>query len=327
MRKKEVAIKMKRIIKDEKGNIVIFSVIAMITVMLFASMAIDVGCLLTAKNQIQAAVDAAALAGATGLIVDHTEATNRATTTAGKNTVIRQSVQIGAGDISFPSWNQVGVQATQNVNLFFARVVGMNSASVSATAAAELGTIVGANGLRPWGIPDLGWTKGTPAVLKAGDLGEPATNPSFYYCICFPPMNRGAPQTGADAYRDNIIYGSQTEVYIGDVIQVEPGNMPGPTSQGVNGLIAQDPYAYWDGREIVNSAFPGTSSPRIVKIPLYNSGDPPHEGRKSITCIGLAGFFLLGMQGKDVMGIFVAKMSNGTFGGGNSMLRGTRLIL
>jgi Flp pilus assembly protein TadG len=326
MRKKEVAIKMKRILKDEKGNIVIFSVIAMITVMLFASMAIDVGCLLTAKNQIQAAVDAAALAGATGLIVDQTEATNRAITVAGNNTVINQSVQMGAGDIGFPNWNQVAVQATQNVNLFFARVVGMNSANVSATAAAELGTIIGTNGLRPWGVPDLGWTKGTTAVLKAGCLCAPATNPSFYYCICFPPMNRGAPQKGAAAYRYNIIYGSQSEVYIGDVIQVEPGKMVGPTIQGVNELIAQDPYAYWDGREIVNSGFPGTSSPRIVKIPLYNSGDPPHSGRKSITCIGLAAFFLLGMQGKDVMGIFVAKMSNGTFGGGNSMLRGARLI-
>ncbi len=317
---------MKKIYKDEKGSIVIFSVIAMITVILFASMAIDVGCLLTAKNQIQAAVDAAALAGATGLIVDQTEATNRAITVAGNNTVINQSVQIGAGDISFPNWNQVAVQATQNVNLFFARVVGMNSASVSATAAAELGAIIGTNGLRPWGVPDLRWTKGTPVVLKAGCLCAPATNPSFYYCICFPPMNQGAPQKGAAAYRDNIIYGSQSDVYIGDVIQVEPGNMPGPTIQGVNGLIAQDPYAYWDGSEIVNSAFPGTSSPRIVKIPLYNSGDPPNEGRKSITCVGLAGFFLLGMQGKDVMGIFVAKMSNGMFGGGNSMLRGTRLI-
>jgi Flp pilus assembly protein TadG len=317
---------MRRIIQEERGSILIFSVIGMITALLFASMAIDVGCLLTAKNQLQTAVDASALAGATGFIVDNTEATSRAINTAGNNTCVNQAVQVGIGDIAFPAPNQIFVQANQNVNLFFAPVVGMNFSQVSAAAVAEMGTITGTPGLRPWALPSAGWSKGDYVLLKPGDLGAPSTVPSFYYCICFPPMNRGNPEKGACVYRSNIIHGTEWDVFIGDEIMVEPGNMSGPTRQGVNDLICQDPCAYWDGREIVNSSFPGTSSPRIVKLPLYDPNDPPDSGRKSIHTIGLASFFLLGMSGKDVMGIFVDKLSKGTFGNGNSMVWGVRLV-
>ena len=318
---------MKRFFREEGGNILIFSVIVMVTTLLFASMAIDVGCLLTAKNQLQAATDAAALAGATGLIVNNSEAVSRAVNVAGSNDCINQSVLIGSDNVGFPAANQVSVQASQIVNLFFARVVGLNSAPVSAVAVAELGTIVGTKGMRPWGIPDLGWTKGSYAVLKAGRLGAPATNPSFYYCIDFPPLNRGTPITGGSAYRYNIAYGSQSEVGIGDIIQVEPGNMTGPTMQGVNDLIAMDPGAYWNGQELVGSAYPGTSSPRVVKIPFYDPNDPPTSGRNTIGVIGLGSFLLVGTHGDDIIGVFVEKMTSGTFGNGNSLLKGTKLVL
>ena len=32
----------------------------------------------------------------------------------------------------------------------------------------------------------------------------------------------------------------------GDLLLMEPGNMVGPTTQGIEDLIAQDPDAYWD---------------------------------------------------------------------------------
>lgn len=318
---------MKSIVQQEEGSILVFSVIALISLLLFASMAIDVGCILTARNQIQSAVDAAALAGSAGLTVNQSEAIQRAITTAGNNTVIKQSLGIGAGNISFPTSYQVQVQASQDVNLYFAKIIGKNTATVSATAIAELRTIVGTPGARPWAVPDEGWSRGEWAVIKAGSKGAPSTNPSFYYPIAYPPINRGSPEKGASVYRANIIYGAGCEVFIGDEIMVEPGNMVGPTNQGVAELISFDPCASWDGSRIINSQYPGNSSPRIVKLPLYHPDHPPTPGRKTIHTVGLAAFFVVGMQGKDVMGIFMEKITTGTFGSGNSMLKGTRLIL
>ena len=52
----------------------------------------------------------------------------------------------------------------------------------------------------------------------------------------------------------------------------EPGNMVGPTTQGIDDLIAQDPTAYWDeDTNSVDSPY-GTGSPRIFPIPLYDTG-------------------------------------------------------
>jgi hypothetical protein len=314
-------------IENEEGNILALSVAAMLAMIVFASAAIDVGCLLTAKNQIQSGVDASALAGASGLIDNQTVATQRAVTLAGSNNYCGRPIILYSGDISFPLTDRVLVQTSQTVPLFFSRIVGIETAQVSAVAMAEMAPLVGTNGQRPWGIPDMSYSHGECVVIKSGQLGAPATNPSFYYPIDFPALNKGNPESGASIYVENIIYGSPYLVEIGDVLQVEPGNMVGPTRQGINELIAMDPAAYWDGNCVANSAYPGTSSPRIVKIPFYDPNDPPSSGRNSITVVGLGAFFVQEMQGKDVIGVFMNKVTHGKFGQGHSMLKGLRLVM
>jgi Flp pilus assembly protein TadG len=320
---------MKRFIKNERGNILVISAGAIVAVMLCASLAIDVGGMLAAKNQLQAAVDAAALAGASGLIISYEEATNRAILFAGNNNCIRQPVQLSPGDVTFPTPARIRVQATHPFNMFFARVIGFNVANITATAMAELSTLTGTNGARPWALPDLGWPTGTPVTIKAGYLGAPATNAGFFYPVDFPPINRGDPLTGAQVYQDNIIYGSQYDVFIGDYLMVEPGNMIGPTHQGVVDLINQDPGAYWDAslNMVQGSAFPDGRSPRIIKIPLYDPDFPPDSGKNTVEVIGLAAFFLEGWQGQNVIGVFMYMFTNGTSGDGYSFLMGAKLIL
>jgi hypothetical protein len=312
--------------EGERGNILVIASVALFSVFGFASIAIDVGCLLTAKNQLQSAVDASALAGASGLIVDTAEAVSRAVTVGGMNTCLQDSVLIRSGDVDFPATDRIRVRAERDVATFFAKVFGIRSVRISARAVAELGTVIGTGGMRPWGVPDMNWPRGTPVVVKSGSLGAPATNPSFYYPIDFPSINRGDPETGAQTYSDNIINGTSFNVAIGDVLLVEPGNMVGPTRQGVNALIAMDPSACWGGTQIVSSAYPGTSSPRIVKIPLYDPDLPPDSGRNTIQVTGLASFFITGIHGGDVIGIFMEKITSGQRGNGNSLLKGVRLV-
>jgi hypothetical protein len=100
----------------------------------------------------------------------------------------------------------------------------------------------------------------------------------------------------------------------GTVLQVEPGNMIGPTRQGMADLIAQDPSAWWN--PALNNGLGGidggcfgagtcTRSPRQVAIPVYNPdvfhAGTPH-GRVDITVIKVLGFFMERMQGNDVVG-------------------------
>ena len=52
-------------------------------------------------------------------------------------------------------------------------------------------------------------------------------------------------------------------------LSCEPGDKVGPTSQGIDDLIAKDPNAYWDdtNKRVVSTTKP---SPRVFPIPLFD---------------------------------------------------------
>ncbi|NIP56718.1 MAG: hypothetical protein GWO00_01460, partial [Gemmatimonadetes bacterium] len=51
---------------------------------------------------------------------------------------------------------------------------------------------------------------------------------------------------GAARYRRNICSCNASVIDLDTEYMIEPGNMVGPTYQGVQTLIDQDPGAYWD---------------------------------------------------------------------------------
>ncbi len=88
--------------------------------------------------------------------------------------------------------------------------------------------------------------------------------------------------------------------------------MKGPTKQGVEDLIAQDPTATWDaGCNCVNSPL-GSSSPRLIRIALFDPRLPVVSGRNYVTVIKVGGFFLASIQPNgDVIGRYTDVSSQG----------------
>ncbi|WP_034640561.1 pilus assembly protein TadG-related protein [Desulfovibrio inopinatus] len=157
---------------------------------------------------------------------------------------------------------------------------------------------------------------GAAIVLKLSSLGD-AVNHGQYYPIDYPALNRGTPVPGASMYRTNIqgCQGSnQTQVFEGDTIQVEPGNMVGPTKQGVEALIAQDPGAYWDSASdsIKGSIFDDPlRSPRVVAIPFFDPTQPPSSGRNMVVVHQLAAVFIESYsKHSEVMGRFIRGLAD-----------------
>ncbi len=74
---------------------------------------------------------------------------------------------------------------------------------------------------------------GIRLMLKSGSPHD-AIVPSFFYAVCLPPLHspEGPPQTGANIYRWNIANCNASIVGVGDSLEVEPGNMQGPTQPG-----------------------------------------------------------------------------------------------
>lgn len=82
--------------------------------------------------------------------------------------------------------------------------------------------------------------------------------------------------------------------------------MVGPTSDGIDDLIAQDPSAYWDGKSVKS---PLGRSPRIFPIPLYNP-DLYDQGKingrnATLEVANWIGFFVESRTGNEVKGRIV----------------------
>ncbi len=141
--------------------------------------------------------------------------------------------------------------------------------------------------------------KGMQLMIRAG-TGNNIT-PSFYFSLALDD------ETGGSDYRWNIANCNTKKYNWGDPLLQEPGNMMGPTTQGIQDLVARDPNAYWDvsKKTVVNSAF-GNHSPRIFPIPLYDPivyDSGKREGRNAdLTTANWIGFFVDEVDGNNIFG-------------------------
>lgn len=139
--------------------------------------------------------------------------------------------------------------------------------------------------------------KGLMVTLKSDNSGNIA--PSFYFPWAIPGSG------GASDYRWNIGNCNQTVMPFGALMTPEPGNMTGPTRQGMDDLIARDPGAYWDTttNDVVSTMNP---SPRVVVIPLfdpvYYETGKQNSRNASLRAVNYLGFFIERMRGNEVEG-------------------------
>ncbi|MCG6986957.1 MAG: pilus assembly protein TadG-related protein [Gemmatimonadetes bacterium] len=97
---------------------------------------------------------------------------------------------------------------------------------------------------------------------------------------------------GAAAYRRNICSCNASVVNLDTKYMIEPGNMVGPTYQGVQALIAQDPTAYWDDQTNSVVSKYGMQSPRIVTVALFDPGEITKPGRQYLRFNNFARIFI-----------------------------------
>ena len=173
--------------------------------------------------------------------------------------------------------------------------------------------------------------KGTQLILRAGSGNN--IQPTFYYSWSMPGNTTG--EIGGDWYRDNIAKCNTTVINRGETAIQEPGNMMGPTVQGLEELMAQDPGAIWQddasGGHYVSTKNP---SPRVFPIPLYNPDDyalGKATGRNAtLNVTGFIGFFLESVQGNQAYGrifpITGVKASNGPTTGTPPLAHVIRLV-
>ena len=262
--------------------------------------------------------------------------------TAQANAVMKQSVSVLPADVTFPAVDRIQVRVQRTAARgnplmpFIGPMFGIDEVDLGAVATAQAAPANAMTCVKPFTIPDKweertgdpnefdfldnkdqplaiqdryipagqpGYTgynserdRGTQIIIKAGNGSNIA--PSIYY-----PYAMGA-GTGADWYRENVAGCNTDLMKFGDLLVAEPGNMSGPTKQGIQDLIDKDPNARWDdvNNKVASTMHP---SPRIVTIPVF---DPVYyytgkmNGRTAdLKVANYIGVFVEGFSGNDVV--------------------------
>ena len=104
---------------------------------------------------------------------------------------------------------------------------------------------------------------------------------------------------GASAYKGSICECNDSEVYLNTEYDIKPGNMVGPTKDGIEYLNSLDPKAKWvSGPGGVGGSVTGSKwaewrdSPRVIKVALFDPAEEVKSGRISIGFNNIALMFL-----------------------------------
>jgi Flp pilus assembly protein TadG len=225
---------LRRLWREEVGQALVLGAFVMVVVLGLAAMAIDVGLFLHERRELQKAADAAALAGAQELPNSPNDAVLKAEEWAASNGI--DTGELGPIEVSttYAADDTITVEVSREVPFIFARVLGYTSDTISADATARVGSPAGMGGLTPFGVLEEAIELDEPTVLKYD--AQTVSNGNFGALAL--------DGTGASTFRETIKYGSETALCAqgqptctDPTTETEPGNMTGPTRQGVNWRI------------------------------------------------------------------------------------------
>ncbi len=282
---------------DERGQVVIIVALLIVSLVGVLALAVDVGSMYQERRHVQTVADSAALAGAQDLPEEPGEAVQTAIAYAALNGVTITESDVVLSNTYLPSdspfeFDTIRVNPTGiDAQLFFAPVLNIDSATVNAAATAVAGGPKSMDGVLPWTIPLVDYEELTPGELydmKVGPFDK--TTSGWFQAMRF---DGG----GSNEFRENIINGCEDEIWVGDWYPVEPGNMAGPTTQGVIQRLDGDTHTFEEVVDPITFAVTNGSCPRIVFIPLIQ--DRPANPSEDVQIVKFAIFFIEEVEEED----------------------------
>ncbi|MEK6709682.1 MAG: Tad domain-containing protein [Nitrospinota bacterium] len=252
-----------RLLRGARGQVLAIAALALPVMLGMGALSVDVGYMYVARTAMQTAADAGTRAGAAILAAGGTQAAaNTEALNFANQNLGRLSYLTGATPaVSFPTATSIQVNITHSLPLFFAPVIGFNTAGVNATAAASIAAASSIpSGLVPLAIY-CNNPSGCAGVLAVGQTWSMrrycgnffadgasgnscgnaiASGENFLAGITVDNSNSNA------AFREAVYSGVSTQIAYGDSARALPGNRNGWRS-GMTDRLAE-------GRDVMTLA-------------------------------------------------------------------------
>ncbi len=283
-------------LRGQRGSVVVLVAAALVALLGFGALAVDVGIFMWNREKLQDIADAAALAGIQELPGNPDQAIAVATDYARRNGVdqrrwVLESVRVVNGTslevrIGYPG-----------APFFLGRVLGLMGVDIRAQATAAVQTPVQSDNVMPWALRSSARDAARPGDVVTVKYSAGSGSQGDYGALAI--IKRGSSQ-----YEENIKNGVTLELF--RTYDVETGNMIGATRDGMSYRLSNTSAAcdtfdevfvqvasgQWRFRsEACNPWSPtGSASKRVVLIPVIADNDDPGTGQ--VTVIGFALAFL-----------------------------------
>lgn len=284
----------RKLLCEESGSAAVVTAVILSVLMVFSALVVDWGAFFAKAGVLQNALDSAALAAVLELPADNTGTAEWAAATAEAVTYADlNGISVTSADIT-PIYRDndtgkpiIGLRVTQSatVEYYFAKVIGIDTGTVTRAASASLESVSGVKGAIPLCVPaaslryalDNGTV--TNLIIKCstdtGFLGIDATGTQGWFGAL---DYEGS--SGASTYADLLAIGYDGTLSVGQLVQVENGNMSGPTLDGFTRRYSQ----CTDGCTAENYT---PDCPRLCFIPVVEV-----VGSKEVKIVSFAAFFL-----------------------------------
>jgi len=297
----------------QEGQVAVIIALLIVCLIGMTALVIDLGSLYQKRGFFQTVADSAALAGAQELFEDPNSAEDMAIEYANRHNVDIDYVDVEIFSTLSTYYDTITVTSSNpDTPLFFARVLGINSADVGASATAMVGKPKQVYSVVPWLaiIPegadweDWLWEVAGDEKIISGDLDE-----SDF--LAWDSIEN--PGQWLTRYRDRIINGYSEPLENGDTIYARIINISQTTHATEERVGTWDPFG-----DLVTYSSGGViklakSDTQFVMVPVAYEIEVPKKANdkwsEEVEILGFAPFILTGIEGHggstEVIGRFI----------------------
>lgn len=282
--------------KKEDGIILMLFALTLPVVLGCAALVVDFSLQYGTKVRLQNIAQAAALAAAQDAGENPSAARDKAYEYLDLNGIEASEAHVEISQTE----GSARVTVTRNSDYHFARILGFKAADVYADAKAVSVGLSSITGAAPLGIMSEDFVYGQKYKLKYGmpELGSGN----------FGALRLGG--SGATTYENNLKYGYPGELKVGDIVEIKPGNMSGPTERAIDYRFSQDhriPPNTFDDHD--------RDAPQILYVPVVEPYNVSGSSVHSVRILGFAAFFVTGLPGSgsesEIEGYFIKTVKSG----------------